>query len=389
MADMKNDLTCMVSQEITNLRTKLTGQLNTMTTTLKQDMNNQISNVLKTITTLNQWFNEVMEWLPPNPNQCLPTKNPKGWALPINVNTHLSPNFPNYGTNPVSLLMQLSAQMRAATTTNQITRPPVSPYHCNQCHLIPITQHPNHPYPPALSLTFDHGYYPIKYHSLPKMPPPHTNTNTTDLPTEISIPQIKQPPEPLNLQTLLTSQTNNVHWGDKMNNPKPFNTFRVLARNVNTMSNANDYLSWKAAAHAIKTSKADALAFQETNLAWNKIHCKHIYRIFQSSNCNTIISTSSSAEISPSSHQCSSTLQAIIGDWSSRSVQIGQDASGLSHWSFIKLQGKEDYHYIILSGYCMCENQTVDPGSNNAHSTNNITSCTIKVSKTQTLAPNS
>jgi len=223
----------------------------------------------------------------------------------------------------------------------------------------------------------------------PQNAPPHTNTNTTDLPTEISIPQIKQPPEPLNLQTLLTSQTNNVHWGDKMNNPKPFNMFRVLARNVNTMSNANDYLSWKAAAHAIKTSEADALAFQETNLAWNKIHCKRIYRIFQSSNCNTIISTSSSAEISPSSHQCSSTLQAIIGDWSSRSVQIGQDASGLSRWSFIKLQGKEDYHYIILSGYCMCENQTVDPGSNNAHSTNNIASCTIKVNETQTLTPNS
>ena len=54
MADMKNDLTCMVSQEITNLRTKLTGQLNTMTTTLKQDMNNQISNVLQTIAALNQ-----------------------------------------------------------------------------------------------------------------------------------------------------------------------------------------------------------------------------------------------------------------------------------------------------------------------------------------------
>jgi len=81
MADMKNNLTHMVSQEITNLRTELTGQLNTMTTTLKQDMNNQISNVLKTITTLNQWFNEVMEWLPPNPQSMPAHKKSKGLGI--------------------------------------------------------------------------------------------------------------------------------------------------------------------------------------------------------------------------------------------------------------------------------------------------------------------
>jgi len=131
------------------------------------------------------------------------------------------------------------------------------------------------------------------------------------------------------------------------------------------MSTANDYLSWKAAAHAIETSEADAFAFQETNLAWNKIHRKRIHRIFQSPHHNPVVSTSSSAEISMSSHQRGGTLQAIIGDWSSRSVQIGQDASGLGRWSFIELQGKEDYRYIILSGYRVCENQTVDPGSNN------------------------
>jgi len=150
-----------------------------------------------------------------------------------------------------------------------------------------------------------------------------------------------------------------------MTTPKPFNTFRVLARNVNTMSNANNYLSWKAAAHAIDTSEADAIAFQETNLAWNKIHRKRIHSIFKSPTSNAVISTSSSSEISSSSHQRGGTLQAILGDWSSRSVQIGQDASGLGRWSFIELQGKEDYRYIILSGYRICENQTVDPGSNN------------------------
>jgi len=81
MADMKNDLTRMVSQEITNLRTKLTGQLNTMMTTLKQDMNTQISDVLQTIAALNQRFNKVMERLPPNPQQTPAHKKPKGLGV--------------------------------------------------------------------------------------------------------------------------------------------------------------------------------------------------------------------------------------------------------------------------------------------------------------------
>jgi len=46
-------------------------------------------------------------------------------------------------------------------------------------------------------------------------------------------------------------------------------------------------------------------------------------------------------------------------------VQIGQDTSGLGRWSYVKMQGKEDHRYIILSGYQVCENQTIDPGSNN------------------------
>jgi len=81
MADMKNDLTRMVSQEITNLHTELTGQLNTMTTTLKQDMNTQISDVIQTIAALNQRFNEVMEQLPPNPQPMPAHKKSKGLGI--------------------------------------------------------------------------------------------------------------------------------------------------------------------------------------------------------------------------------------------------------------------------------------------------------------------
>jgi len=44
---------------------------------------------------------------------------------------------------------------------------------------------------------------------------------------------------------------------------------------------------------------------------------------------------------------------------------IGTDTSGLSRWSYIELQGRDDKCFIILSGYRVCENQTIDFGSNN------------------------
>jgi len=81
MADMKNDLTRMISQEVTNLRTELTGQLNTMTATLKQDTKDQISDVLQTIAALNQRFNEVMERLPPNTQPTPAHKKSKGLGV--------------------------------------------------------------------------------------------------------------------------------------------------------------------------------------------------------------------------------------------------------------------------------------------------------------------
>jgi len=167
-------------------------------------------------------------------------------------------------------------------------------------HILPQPL-PHNPYQPATQPSLPtHIMNNLRSWILtPRAPPPPQNvpphTNTTNLPTEINIPQINSLPEILNLQTLLTSQTENVHWGDEMTTPKPFNTFRVLARNVNTMSNTNNYLSWRAAAHAIDTSEADAIAFQETNLAWNKIHRKCIHSIFKSPTSNAVISTSSSS----------------------------------------------------------------------------------------------
>jgi len=62
------------------------------------------------------------------------------------------------------------------------------------------------------------------------------------------------------------------------------------------MTNNTDYLAWKAAAHAIKACEADAIAFQETNLAWNNIHYKRVHQILQASISHATITTSSSSK---------------------------------------------------------------------------------------------
>jgi len=120
---------------------------------------------------------------------------------------------------------------------------------------------------------------------------------------------------------------------------------------MNTLSMKSNYRQWRAASQAIFKSKADAVALQETNLLWNKIHKKRIQQIFQTPTGQAILATTHSTEISADSYQQGGTLQAIIGRWTPHAIHQGQDTSGMERWLFIKLQGKDDKRYIIASGY--------------------------------------
>jgi len=81
MADMQNDLTKLISKEITIIRTELKEQLTDLSVTLKKHTNDQINDVLQTIAALNLRFNEVMERLPPNPNPTPAHKKSKGLGV--------------------------------------------------------------------------------------------------------------------------------------------------------------------------------------------------------------------------------------------------------------------------------------------------------------------
>ena len=73
--------------------------------------------------------------------------------------------------------------------------------------------------------------------------PPRTVNQT--IPKTIKIVEPSQPSVNItsqHYQTVLVTSTDNNHWGHPMITPKPFNTFRVISRNVNTLSTQQDYL---------------------------------------------------------------------------------------------------------------------------------------------------
>jgi len=96
------------------------------------------------------------------------------------------------------------------------------------------------------------------------------------------------------------------------------------------------------ASHAINSSEANAVSFQEPNVAWNKQHKHRIRQIMQHPTGHAIISTMIITEVNAGPTQHGGTLQAIMGDGVSHSVSTRQDKTSLGQWSFIKLQGLND-----------------------------------------------
>jgi len=186
------------------------------------------------------------------------------------------------------------------------------------------------------------------------------------IPAAIAI-QTESPIPPETHQTTIQRSRHNQPWGDSISLPKSLTTLRVVSRNVNSLSPQQDYVQWKAAASALQNIEADVIALQETNLAWNKAHRRRIRQIFHQVASAAVISTANSAEINTDNHQRGGTMQAIVGNWTPRTVSTGTDESGLGRWSFIEVQGQSDQRFIFLSGYRVCENQQVDFGSQNTY----------------------
>jgi len=81
IADIKDDLTKIISHKVTELRTELTTTITDLTTDLKTDFNAQIAEVIATMNALNQCFTEVMERFPTTPNTTPAHKKSKGLGI--------------------------------------------------------------------------------------------------------------------------------------------------------------------------------------------------------------------------------------------------------------------------------------------------------------------
>jgi len=81
-ADMKNDITKLISSKIGNLQTEFNVQVKTISETITKDINQKITEVLETIHIMNQRLTEVMDCLP-QINTTMPAhKKSKGLGMP-------------------------------------------------------------------------------------------------------------------------------------------------------------------------------------------------------------------------------------------------------------------------------------------------------------------
>jgi len=187
-----------------------------------------------------------------------------------------------------------------------------------------------------------------------------TKTPTTLHPSQNSIPDNifpyqhrKQHAIKKSHQTTLQRATGNEYWGDNLENNDPNDKkFRVISRNVNTINAKKGSLSWHAITQAAIDVEADVLCLQETNINWSPEILQTARSIFNKSNYRTAKTTYSvSSEATDGTYQPGGTMTSVLGRWTARTTNSGQDKSGLGRWSYVELTGRRNTRFIILSGY--------------------------------------
>jgi len=99
------------------------------------------------------------------------------------------------------------------------------------------------------------------------------------------------------IQTPLHQLLANDHWGDAPStNPM---SFRVISKNVNSLSTKEHNLQWRRAVHAMQEMDAHVLCIQEPNLCWHTGILQPIYKIFQKAFMHAKMTTSNSTAPHP------------------------------------------------------------------------------------------
>jgi len=169
------------------------------------------------------------------------------------------------------------------------------------------------------------------------------------------------------LQPSLSTILANDHWGDApTTNPVQF---RVISKNVNSLSTADNNLQWRGAVQAMVDMDAHVLCIQEPNLHWNDTIKQPIYRLFQRAFMHAKISTSNSIDHNQKLqklHQLGGTFLTTLGCYAARVTATGSDDTGMGRWTYHELIGKRHKRYLIVTAYRV-GNQRPVIGTNTAY----------------------
>jgi len=157
----------------------------------------------------------------------------------------------------------------------------------------------------------------LKTQRLPAQPANTRNTSSTEpisqsqttMSTTQHNTQNQQQPTPdgddksvhLHQITLITPEQSNEHWGNIPNHT--VHTFRLVMKNVNTISTTNRFTQWKATAHAAEQLHANILCLQEPNTNWHPNITTQVQAILCKASSQSKISTSSSLDNNGNNYQ--------------------------------------------------------------------------------------
>ncbi len=157
------------------------------------------------------------------------------------------------------------------------------------------------------------------------------------------------------IQLPLHDLLDNNHWGDiPSNNPA---IFRVISKNVNSLSTTDNNLQWCGAAQALYDLDAHILCLQEPNTHWTAPILRPIYRLFQKTFMHAKFSTSASIDVTDSNRQPGGTFLAVVGCYASRVLTTGSDTSGLGRWAYCELVGRNGRRFLIITAYRVGDQQ--------------------------------
>jgi hypothetical protein len=144
---------------------------------------------------------------------------------------------------------------------------------------------------------------------------------------------------------LKINTTNNLPFGDLINGDRTDGEL-ILFHNINGMK---DSKSWYQIINTMRELDVNIFGFAELNQSINQGYSNTwlntIWKIFYYSQS----SFSESRVHLESDYKPGGTMTTITGKWQARVTDQGQDAKGLSHWSYMQVRSKKAKLMIIMA----------------------------------------